>query len=229
MIDQIKIFLEAIEPYIDTNDIKVIYDIGAGSSEETVELKNIFTNAEVYAFECNPACIHNCAKNIVNLDRITFIPICVFNSTGIIKFHPINQEKTITNREVHPDGNPRASSIYLANGEYPQETYIQDEITIPCMKIRDMINIFKLPEPELIWMDLQGAELPALEGMGNLSNVKIIHTEVYGKLAYIGQRYFYEIKKYVEQNNFVYISDFDDTNWFDDVNFIRKDVYDSAK
>ena len=97
------------------------------------------------------------------------------------------------------------------------------------MKIRDMINAFKLPEPELIWMDLQGAELPALEGIGDLSNIKVIHTEASGKLAYIGQRYFYEIKEYIELNNFIYISDFDDTNWFDDVNFIRKDIYDSAE
>ena len=229
---QVEEFVAIVEKYIDVNDVNVIYDVGAGSCEETVLLRNKFTNAEVYAFECNPACIHNCAKNIVNLDRITFIPVCVNDYTGLVKFHPINQEKTKTNRKVHPDGNPRASSVYLANDTYPHETYIQDEITIPCMKIRDIINTYYLKVPQVIWIDLQGAELAALKGMGDLSGVEIIHAEVAERVIYEGQCLFPEIKEYLEKKGFVCVTDIENLGkgWlFDDANFIRRDIYAGAE
>jgi FkbM family methyltransferase len=227
MIDK---FMQIVKEYIDVNNIKVIYDIGAGSSEETVEFRNQFPNANIYAFECNPVCIANCAKNIINLDRIIFFPLCVNDYTGLTKFYPINQEKTITE---HLDGNPRASSLYKANGTYPNETYVQDEITIPCMRIKDMMYMFGLPQPQILWIDLQGAELQALKGMPTLTGIEIIHTEVTNKEIYTGQSMYPEIRKHLEDNGFVCITDpaiAFPVDWTQgDMDFIRGDIYDSAK
>lgn len=216
-----EIFIENTKKYIEPEAIKTIYDIGAGDCAESIVLANHFSKAHVYAFEANPACIYDCAKKIVNDPRITLIPICVNDYTGLVKFHPINQEKTQT---TWPDGNPKASSIFVSNGTYELEKYVQDEIEIPCMTLSSMQTLFGLPSPELVWMDLQGAELNALRGL-DLNNVHILHTEIWGQEIYTGQSLFDEIKIYMEQEGFECKHEPLPENWvWADADFVRKDI-----
>jgi FkbM family methyltransferase len=217
-------FLTKVNKWLDKDAIKVIYDVGAGDCTESIALAEYFTNAQIYSFEANPACIYDCAKNIVNKPRITFIPICINDHTGLVKFHPINQKKTITS---WADGNPKASSIFVSNGTYPHETYVQDEIEIPCMRLIDVQETFKIPNPDIIWMDLQGAELSALKSLGrNLSDVKIIHTEIWGQETYTGQSLFPEMKEYMDLLGFSCEHEQLPENWiWSDAEFIRKDIY----
>jgi FkbM family methyltransferase len=178
-------FLNKVKRCIDPNSVKTVYDVGAGDCTESIDFSEYFVNAQVYSFEANPACIYDCSKKIVNNSRITLIPICVNEYTGMVKFHPINQQKTITS---WPDGNPKASSIFISNGTYPHETYVQDELNIPCMRLDDLQDTFKIPNPDILWMDLQGAELSALKSLGErLKNIKMIHTEIWGQETYTGQ------------------------------------------
>lgn len=219
----VELFVEKVIKYIHPHKIKTIYDIGAGDCTESIELAEYFKNSHVYAFEANPACILDCAKKIINNPRITLMPICVNHYNGFVKFHPINQEKTET---TWPDGNPRASSIFISNGTYKQESYVQDEIEIPCMTLYGAINNFRMPLPDIIWMDLQGAELNALMGMYcYLSFVKILHTEIWGKEIYTGQSLFYEMKEYMDIWQFVCEHDPLPENWvWADADFIRRNL-----
>lgn len=217
-------FLNKVKEYIDPNQVKVIYDVGAGDCAESVEFTDYFPNAHIYAFEANPACIYDCSKKIVNKQRITLIPICINEYTGVVKFHPINQQKTIT---TWADGNPKASSIYVSNGTYPYETYVQDEIEIPCMRLIDVQNTFRIPNPDIIWMDLQGAEVSALKSLGdNLCSIKMIHTEIWGQETYTGQALFQEMKEYMEHKNFnCEHAPLPDKWIWSDADFIHKDLY----
>ncbi len=196
-----KPFFELVEAHLDPDSVLTIYDIGSGDSNEAVEMADHFEKAHVYAFEANPACIFDCSKRLVNDSRLTLIPICVNNYSGLITFHPINQKKTVTPWE---DGNPKASSIFVSNGTYDQETYIQDSLELPCMRIQDMITTFRLPPPDIVWMDLQGAELSAIKSIGPfIGFVKILHTEVWGKETYEGQSLFPELERHMRLNGFV--------------------------
>jgi len=219
----VKGFLEKAGKYIDRGSINAIYDIGAGDCTESIELSEYFNNAQVYAFEANPACIYDCSKKIVNKDRITFIPICVSDYTGLVEFHPINQQKTKT---TWLDGNPRASSIFVSNGTYPYETYVQDKICIPCMKLTDVQDIFSIPNPDIIWMDLQGAELIALKGLEErIDSVKVIHTEIWGQETYTGQDLFPEMLQYLNSKGFFCLHDYLPEKWIaSDAEFVKNDL-----
>ena len=112
----------------------VIFDIGSRDCQQSIEFYNNFPNAKIYAFECNPNTLDICKKNIENYkDRITLVEGAVCDYDGEITFYPINQEKTIT---TWKDGNPGASSIFLSNGTYKAEHYIQDEIKTMNTKTR---------------------------------------------------------------------------------------------
>ena len=87
------------------------------------------------------------------------------------------------------------------------------------------IQMYK-KDGNLIWMDLQGAELNALMGMYcYLPLVKILHTEIWGKEIYTGQSLFYEMKEYMDIWQFVCEHDPLPENWvWADADFIRRNL-----
>ena len=193
----------------------VIFDIGSRDCQQSIEFYNNFPNAKIYAFECNPNTLDICKKNIENYkDRITLIEGAVCDYDGEITFYPINQEKTIT---TWKDGNPGASSIFLSNGTYKAEHYIQDEIKTNCHRLDSVIQKYNIKNVDIIWMDLQGAELLALNGLGNfLKEVKYMHIEVSHGEMYSGQVLFKELNDYIISNNFSIKNDLKMNVWQED-------------
>lgn len=206
------------------NEKFVIFDIGSRDCVQSIEFYNAFPNSKIYAFECNPNTLDICKKNIEPYnDRITLIEGAVCDYDGNITFYPINQKKTIT---TWKDGNPGASSIFKSNGEYSAETYIQYEIITPCHRLDSVMNKYGIPKVDIIWMDLQGAELLALKGLGNhLQNVKYIHTEVSYKAMYSGQVMFDELNNYILSNEFSLMNNLTLQGWQEDA-FYKKNIYD---
>jgi FkbM family methyltransferase len=197
------------------NEQFVIFDIGSRDCIQSIEFYYAFPNSIIYAFECNPNTIDICKKNIENYkDRIILIEGCVCDYNGTIKFHPINKEKTIT---TWLDGNQGASSMFKSNGQYPYEMYVQDEITTDCHRLDSIIDKYGISKVDIIWMDIQGAELLALKGMGNnLQNVKYIHTEISHKEIYSGQVMFDELNNFMLTNNFVIKNNLSLSGWQED-------------
>ena len=218
--------IENFIKYIDNKyDEFIIFDIGSRDCIQTIEFYNMFPNSKIYAFECNQNTLNICKENILPYkDRITLIEGAVCDYDGDIKFYPINQEKTIT---TWKDGNPGASSIFKSNGKYSIETYIQDEITTQCHRLDSVMDKYSIPKVDIIWMDLQGAELLALKGLGNhLQNVKYIHTEVSYKEMYTGQVMFDELNNYILSNDFIIKNNLSLQNWQEDAIYQKKNIYD---
>lgn len=180
--------------------ISTVFDIGSRDGLQSIEFLKYYPNAEIYAFECNPKTIPICKKNIEKYSNIRLIDKCVFNYNGTINFYPTN-DKTIT---TWPDFNPGASSVFKANGKYDHiEKYVQDKITVDCMRLDTWMANKKIKKVDLIWMDLQGSELQALEGLGNyIDDVQIIHTEVEINPMYDNQSLFPEIDKFLKLKKF---------------------------
>lgn len=200
------------------NNEYIIFDVGSRDCMQAIEFYNNFPNAKIFAFECNPNTLDICKQNIKDYsDRITLVEGAVCNYDGNITFYPINQQKTITSWK---DGNPGASSLFKSNGKYPYETYVQDEITVNCHRLDTIMKRYDIPRVDIIWMDLQGAELLALKGLGNnLHNVKYIHTEACFKEMYDKQSLFPEINNYL-CNFFCFdllTTNIDETTFFSDV------------
>lgn len=193
----------------------VILDIGSRDCNQSIEFTKYFPNSTVYAFECNPNTLELCKKNIKNHTNIKLIEGAVNNYNGNCTFYPINKDKTITTWE---DGNPGASSLFLATGNYPHETYFQDEITVNCHRIDSILQNDNVNKVNLIWMDLQGAELLALNSMGNILNtVDYIYTEVSHQPLYHGQVLFPELDKFLVDNNFTCMTNVNRNGWQEDV------------
>ena len=207
----------------------IIFDIGSRDCEQSIEFYKTFPNAKIYAFECNPNTLDLCEKNIIPYqDRITLIKGAVCDYDGFIKFYPINKEKTITTWE---DGNQGASSLFKSNGKYTVETYIQDEITTNCHRLDTIMNKYSIPRVDIIWMDLQGAELLALKGLGSmLSTVEYINTEACHKEIYTGQVMYEELNNFLTNFfSFELLNNINLSTYFEDIiyknKFIKDPIY----
>lgn len=78
---------------------------------------------------------------------------------------------------------------------------------------------------DVLWMDLQGAELQALRGLGDeLKRVKVIHTEVQYREMYLGAPLFGEFDAFLRGQGFVRVKQLYTSEWFGDVLYVREDL-----
>ena len=201
VVEDMRVFNSYLTQTFKNKEVEVIFDVGACHALESVELSKKYPNAKVYTFEANPVSYDVCLENTEGYDSITVINEAVNDYDGLCKFYPMDKEKTITTWE---DGNQGASSLYRANGQYDFiEKYVQYEIEVPCTRLDTFCERNGIDKIDIIWMDLQGAELKALQSLGSLlDTVQIIHTELEMNPMYEGQCLFSYVNEYLTNNGF---------------------------
>ena len=201
--------------HVNYDTVSVVLDIGARDCIQSRELATVFPSATVVAIECNPDTLPACRAVAAANPRITLIEQAVHEHTGRTDFYQIDRDNTVT---AWPDGNPGASSLFKATGRYPIEDYKQFKITVDCDRIDHICQNLQIDNIDLIWIDLQGAELIALRSAGTmLQNVRYIHTEVSFKPLYHGQCLYEELDKFLRHNGFELCTPLERDLWQQDV------------
>lgn len=178
-----------------------IFEFGSRYGEDTVEFAKLNPDATIYAFECNFKTVDKCRNNVEKFNNVIFTNTAIGNTEGEIDFYSIDEKNTLSD---WPDGNQGASSLLEANKSYHAEKYSQTKNTVPITTLRKFLNRNNISEISLLWMDIQGAEKMALEGLGDrLQDVKLIHLEVEFKEVYKNQPLFKEMNRYFSDNNFI--------------------------
>jgi FkbM family methyltransferase len=197
---QLTTFLEFVDRELGLDSIKTVVEAGARDCTETAEFSRRLPDASIYAFECNPSTLAACRDTIERLPNATLIEQAVADRDGTITFYPIDQDLTDTEWE---DGNPGASSLFKASDEYPPENYVQNEITVDATKLGTFLKRESISHVDLLWMDIQGAELMALNGLEeHIYDVKAIHTEVEFFEIYADQPLFADIRRFLNRRGF---------------------------
>jgi FkbM family methyltransferase len=187
--------LEKIDPSLYAG-IKCVVELGARDCYDSIHLANFF-KCPVHAFEANPDAVKFCREHTADRSDITVHPYAVGNVDGKIKFHPVNLDKY---------RNIGASSIFkfdMNEQIQPPEVLeageeIQTEIEVDCVRL-DSRDI----NPDAIFMDIQGAELMALEGLGDkINDVRIVALETQYHSCYLGGPTFYEIDSFLNEKGF---------------------------
>lgn len=193
----------------------VIFDVGSRDCAQSVEFYEAFPKSRIVAFECNPQTLPLCAAAAAaRADRLTLVPKAVHEYDGVCAFFPIDPAQTVT---TWSDGNPGASSIFRANGKYDVEHYVQTETSVECTTLASAAAALNITNVDLIWMDLQGAELLALKGLGALlENVRFIHIELTFREMYSGQAMFSDVHTFLHQHGFELVTSLVGRGWQED-------------
>lgn len=207
------------------SDVSVVLDVGSREGEDSLILKGLFPAAKIYAFECTPHSIKKWKENIED-ENIILIEKAVCDFSGQTPFYVMNPKKCIT---PHPNGNQGANSLFVSNPNYPleklgydMEKRIQDRIIVPCTTLYDWAEQNDINKVDVIWMDIQGAELLALKGMGELLHtVKAIHLEVEFYEEYIGQPLFQDVNDFLVEKGFSFVSFENKSALFADANYTK--------
>ena len=193
-------FREELAQWVDPRVIKVALDLGSRDGQVALAFREFFPEARIFAFECNPDALLLCRKRLDNQLRITLVEKAVSDEMGQVDFFAVDPARTIT---PHPDGNIGASSLFPAAPDYPFEHYVQRRVSVQATPLADWATQQGLDAIDLLWMDIQGAELKALRGMGKLlATVKAIYTEVAYRPIYINQPLAAELNAFLLKHGF---------------------------
>jgi protein O-GlcNAc transferase len=204
---------------VDFGSFGTVFDIGSRDGRQSLQLAKLFPNATVVAVECNPETLDQCRRNAAKQPRIKLVEKAINSHTGHCRFFPIDTKRTITS---WTDGNPGASSLFVATGDYPVETYAQNEIDVECTRLDDLCDQLDITAIDLIWMDLQGAELLALQSAGPfLDSVRYIYTEVSHRAIYAGQCLFDDVEAFLTSRGFKRCTQVDRERWQQDAIYVN--------
>lgn len=206
--------------HLSLSKISNIWEIGSRDGEDAKLLSRTFPSASIIAFEPNPdtypKVLAACNSHV---GRLTSKNIALSDTDGEIVFYKIDTDRTQTTWD---DGNPGASSLFLANGEYPVETYVQIPIQVSSCTAKKLIEGEQFAVPNFIWMDVQGSEGLVLKGFGEfLSEVDSIYVELSLKAGYHGQALAHEIIKLLSKD-FYWHSNLSTGKWQFDALFVNK-------
>lgn len=213
------ILCRIVDTIIGHDDVKIIFEFGSRYGEDSIEFAKRYPNAHIYGFECNETTLPECRKNVANYSNITLTEKAVIDNDESISFYPIDKDKTET---TWIDGNQGASSLFKASGKYEIENYVQREVVVDGISLKTFMLQNCIDEIDVMWMDVQGAELLALQGLSTkIDSLKIIQLEVEFFEMYSGQPLFDELKIFLERKGF-YFAGFSTYNKYSgDAIFIR--------
>lgn len=167
----------------DFSKVKTILDIGSWHLDQSIELMSIFPNATVYAFEPNPESAALCRAKAQYYNRVSVVEVALTNQSGEISFYPLDTSKTrSTNHGM-------SSTLKLKDGMdgyWHNDTWVQKEIRVKA----DTLDSWCAANgviPDLLWVDVQGAEYNLYEGGKNT-----IKNHVLGILTEVGIVPYYE-------------------------------------
>lgn len=128
---------------------KQVLDIGANIGLGSLYLRQLYPDAELHGFEPAPAEAEVCARNYAAWGRATLHRCAIGAHDG--------QEVLLA---THAD---RTGGQHLLTADDPGDW---ERTPVPLRRIDALIDAGQIPLPDLVKMDIEGAEVAALEGFG---------------------------------------------------------------
>ncbi len=142
-------------------DPPVIYDLGAFVGGWSSEIKELFPNAQIYAFEAN------------DVHRVSLANVVGEKNVAIGIFGAQNKPVTFYSRNDTGDSCLQENTSYFIDNPNTQVS------TRQMFRVDDVVKEKGFSLPDFVKLDLQGAELEALKGgLSTLTNAEIIILEV---------------------------------------------------
>lgn len=148
--------------------IKQVYFVGCHYFEERDWFFNSFPALEkIYLFEPLPQVYATLVQNFGKDPRVQIFPFAISDQDGTAKFNVTNnlQSSSLLDLKLHKDIFP-----------YVEKS---NEVTVVVRSLDSVIREYDLPLPDLLYIDVQGAEYQALQGALELAlpHAAVVYTE----------------------------------------------------
>lgn len=197
---------------------KVIMDIGSCTGEDAIKYSNLFPGATVYAFEplANNVAIMRQHFQQYRKSNIQIENIALSNENGFATFYvsggnPFEDVKEGEYTTLIPKEWNKSSSLLPPGND--SEKYLpwlkfEQQQQVTTQRLDMYLKEKQIYEVDFIHLDVQGAELKVLEGMGkSISRLKVLWVEVENVELYAGQALKTDIIDFLRTHDFVLLKD----------------------
>jgi FkbM family methyltransferase len=177
-----------------SHDVRMILDVGANHGDLTVKYLGSFPKATVHCFEPSPRPISRLRARLGDHPRVRIHAKAVSDRSGTARFHCFNADPTDSLLEAETDGwrwTDRKDDLDLVSSE-----------TVETVTLDDFCETHGIDCVDLVKLDIQGAELLALQGAVRLLENRMIAavwTELNIVPMYVDQARFHEVCSHLAQ------------------------------
>lgn len=204
--------------HLDPAAVGMIFEIGSRDGHDAVLLQRRF-QAPVYAFECNPYALDECRAFLRDREGIVLIEKAAWNENTTLPFFPVIDTHRDGRRTLNQLG---AASCLRARPDYI-EKYTQTEVTVEAIRLDDFCRDRGISGVDFLCMDVQGAAIPVLEGLGGiLDTVRYLIIELEHRPIYQDQQLFPEVRSYLSRRGLILVEETFQNDWYSNFLFIRR-------
>lgn len=177
-------------------DSAVILEAGAADGEDTFVLANCFSKGTVIALEPVPKAMEKCKKRTSHLQNVIRIQAALSDVSGAQQLYvssgtsnSATDSSSLLTPSLHKDLHPEIS--------------FDESLTVDCFTLDDLIEHYGLPQPNVLWLDLQGMELRVLEASPKtVANAQIILAEGSRTALYSGAAEYSQLSRFLVDSGF---------------------------
>lgn len=209
--------INVVQNYLPKNPI--ILEAGAYDGKDTQNMKSFWPSATIYSFEPDPENFKKLSARTKNLSAVYISSLALSDTNGQATFYRSDDPK-------HKDNKQSGSLLEPKDHLKYSPVTFDEKIIVPTITIDTWATKNNVQHIDLLWLDMQGAELLALKaGQSILKTVTAIYTEVEFVEAYKEQALYGEIKQWLEEQGFTMIAqDFPiekNNRWYGNIAMIR--------
>ena len=175
----------------------VILEAGAANGENTLEMAEFWAGARIHAFEPVPGARALLEEKTARFkDRVTIYPCALGDSPGQFEMNVSGSGDAIETQ---------SSSLLTPTGHHEEYDFVKfgQKIVVDVLRMDDWAAENGVEQVDLLWLDMQGYELRALEaGRLLLKTVKAIHIEVHHRELYAGAPLYPDVRSWLANEGF---------------------------
>jgi 2-O-methyltransferase len=176
-------------------DDAVILEAGVCDGRDTLEFANEFPRGTIYGFECEPNFYKEATLKVGSRNNVKLFPLALSDKDGLVSYHV-----SILNNSITGSGSILPPKLHT---EIHPDIKFPTVITVEATTIQNWAIKNNVQRIDFMWLDLQGAELKALHGAGEiLDSVSAIFTEVSLIETYDGVPLYGELKRFLSTRGF---------------------------
>ena len=192
-VEVIGISLDEMAPYL--GEHPVIVEAGAWNGSDTVRFAERWPDAEIHTFEPVPSSFALVEENTRHLPQVRRYPLALADRT----------EGRTMFVSADAAGSHGSSSLLAATGhleEFPQVDF-PEQIDVQAVTLRDWAQTSGIERIDLLWLDLQGMELPVLQASPDvLARTRAVSLEVSRHELYGGSGLYPEVIAWMKSQGF---------------------------
>lgn len=167
-----------------------IIEIGAHIGTDTYEFAYMFPKARIVSFEPHPELFCKAFKYVSKFKNISLVPTALSDESGFAIFRQSSGES---------DGSGSLLKATDWTKIYPKIYFRDsDQVVVPVSTLDSYINQTSISEIDLIWIDVQGAELKVFLGaVRALEKTRFVYCEVAGNPEYEEAATYSQIKAFL--------------------------------